>query len=169
MTEMRQASPVEKPLAERIEGEKRPETLPDVLAKFEAYWWQISDAELGMPYRRDFDMAAIAPLLSHIAILDLEHDEDGATRYRYRFAGTWHLENFGVELTGRYIDDLRRGNSLDTIHGALVGIAQSRSLHYWRRRSMIEGREYMVYSRLMGPLADDDGTVVQLVGCFVRS
>lgn len=147
----------------------RPGVLPEKLRLFEEYWHSIADPRLGIPYRRDFDIAAVAPLVSNLSLVDIVAVDDGPPRYRFRLAGTWYRENFGVELTGRYIDEYRSGEALAVINRTYAHIAESRTLHYWRHRSMIEGREHMTYARLMGALAEDDGRVIQLVGCFVRA
>lgn len=155
-------------LHERIDDENRPDVLPEKLAIFERYWQSTCHPDHGVPRRRDFQLERIGSLLANLAILDIEAGAGGTQRYRFRLAGTWHLENFGVELTGRYIDELRHGDPLDQINRSYETIARNRELHYWRRRSIIEGREYMTYTRLMGPLSDDGGKIVQFVGCFVR-
>jgi len=155
-------------LVERIAAEGRPASLPEPLATFEAYWQSIADPDLGIPYKRNFAFADIASIARYIAILDVLPEPDKPTRYKFRFAGTWHLDSFGVEMTGKYLDELRRGESLDRILQAYKTIADSGALHYWRRQSVMEAREYLIYARVMGPLADDDGNVAQLAGCFVR-
>lgn len=155
-------------IAERIDTDVRPDVLPEKLIDFEAYWKSIVDPEIGMPRKSNFDLIHIAPLMSHIAILDVHRSDDGKNRYKFRFAGTWHRENFFMELTGHFVDTLRQDDPLDAVNEVYREIEQTSDLHYWRRHSIVEGREYMTYHRLMGPLADDDGTVVQLVGCFVR-
>jgi len=71
-------------------------------------------------------------------------------------------------MTGKYLDELRRGDALDHFRRVYKTIADTGTLHYWRRQSVMEDREYLIYARVMGPLADDDGNVVQLAGCFFR-
>ena len=155
-------------LVERIAAEGRPAQLQAPLAKFEAYWQSITDPDLGFPYKRNFAFVDIASIARYVAILDVETGPDRSCRYRFRFAGTWHLDNFGIELTGRYLDELRRGEPLNRIIQSYRAIAEGGALHYWRRQSVMEEREYLMYARLMGPLADDEGNIVQLAGCFVR-
>lgn len=155
-------------LVERVTAEGRPEDLPEPLAVFEAYWQSIADPDLGIPYKRNFSFVDIAPIARYMLILDVLPEPDKPTRYKFRFAGTWHLDSFGVEMTGKYLDELRRGDALDQFRRTYKTIADTGALHYWRRQSVMEDREYLIYARVMGPLADDDGNVVQLAGCFFR-
>ncbi len=57
-----------------------------------------------MPRRADIDPAEIAPMLPHIALVDIEYEP---FRVRYRVVGTKMVEYVGHDFTGLYLDEVR--------------------------------------------------------------
>lgn len=70
-------------------------------------WWTMK-CGLDIPDRSDLDPNDIKPLLPNLFISDVEHDP---FRIRYRLVGTRAIEATGLDITGRYLDDLLPADS----------------------------------------------------------
>ena len=57
-----------------------------------------------MPSRAMFDPFALRPWLGRLILLDVI---DGGEDFRYRLHGTWLVELFGRDLTGKRLSELR--------------------------------------------------------------
>jgi hypothetical protein len=65
-------------------------------------WWQRKCAD-DIPDRADLDPADLKGLLPNIFVADVEHEP---FRIRYRLVGTKATEATGIDITGRYLDEL---------------------------------------------------------------
>ena len=65
-------------------------------------WWLAKRGD-DVPDRADLDPADLKPLLRNLFIADVEHDP---FRIRYRLVGTRAIEATGMDITGRYLDEL---------------------------------------------------------------
>ena len=65
-------------------------------------WWLAKSAG-DIPDRADLDPADLKRLLPNLFIADVEH---APFRIRYRLMGTRAIEATGMDLTGRYLDEL---------------------------------------------------------------
>lgn len=77
-------------------------TTDDRLAAFQALWEE-RRAGRPLPERRDFQAEDFRPWMGHVCITRLEPETD---RYRMTLCGTAAAEYFGVDLTGKLIDDV---------------------------------------------------------------
>jgi hypothetical protein len=77
-----------------------PRDIDAPLRELYAYWRRVK-GDRAFPRRRDFDPAAVKPLLPNIMLLDIV----GARRFRYRLVGTAMVAAFGRDLTGSYVGD----------------------------------------------------------------
>ncbi|MGF1594831.1 MAG: PAS domain-containing protein [Kiloniellaceae bacterium] len=69
-------------------------------------WWRAKCAG-DIPDRADFDPADLKRLLPNIFMADVEQDP---FRIRYRLVGTRATEATGMNITGRYLDELMPAN-----------------------------------------------------------
>jgi len=74
----------------------------DILKNTYRYWLDIK-GQRRMPSRADLKPAEIMPLLPYISLVNVEHDSG---RYKIRLVGTETVKAMGVDLTGRYLDEL---------------------------------------------------------------
>lgn len=58
------------------------------------------------PPRSAFDMPTLQPWLTHIEIVEVHPQPDGGRRYRYRLVGTAINGIDGIEVTGRFADEV---------------------------------------------------------------
>lgn len=65
-------------------------------------WW-LERCAGDIPDRADLNPADLKPLLPNLFLVDVEH---APFRIRYRLVGTRATEATGMDITGRYLDDL---------------------------------------------------------------
>ena len=53
--------------------------------------------------RAEIDPGEIKSLLPHVGLVDIER---APLRFRYRLAGTEIVKGYGLEVTGRYLDQI---------------------------------------------------------------
>jgi len=71
------------------------------------YWLDVKGDAL-MPTRVDLNPASMSKFLSHISLVDVEHDTG---RYRFRLIGTESVRAIGFDPTGKYLDEITLMNS----------------------------------------------------------
>jgi hypothetical protein len=112
-------------------------------------YWQRKRAGRPMPSRADIEPMEIPVVLPYVLLV--ERSEDG--RFRYRLAGTAVVDAYGMELTGRYVDEVfppgRR--VLAEQHYAMV-YQSGRPISALNRYTNSRGVEHIA-SRLILPLA----------------
>lgn len=69
-------------------------------------WW-LSKCAGDIPDRDDLDPADVKPLLPNLFVADVEHHP---FRIRYRLVGTRVVQATGMDITGRYLDELLPAN-----------------------------------------------------------
>jgi len=128
------------------------------LKRLLAYWEDKRSAK-EMPTRADIDPTTIGKdLLPWIALTEVI---DGGTRFRFRLCGTGLADIAGLDLTGRYIDEL---NPNQAYADYIVGLYR---LVVERRRPVYSQTAYVATStsprrrteRRICPLRDDAGAV----------
>lgn len=78
------------------------EDLRSVMVRSIHRWW-LAKSTGDVPDRADLDPADLKRLLPYLFIADVEH---APFRIRYRLMGTRAVEATGMDLTGRYLDEL---------------------------------------------------------------
>jgi hypothetical protein len=73
------------------------------LAQLYRYWVTLSEPGVCAPLRRRFDPIAVPQLLSHLWMLDIQHEP--AFRLRYRLLGTRVEQVLGRALKGQWLDE----------------------------------------------------------------
>lgn len=114
-------------------------------------YWRGKRATRAMPKRRDIDPMEIPAVLPYVLLVERS---DGQ-RFRFRLAGTAVVDAYGMELTGRYVDEVfppaRR--VLAEQHYAMV-YDSARPISAVNRYTNSRGVEH-VATRLILPLAGD--------------
>lgn len=142
-------------------------TEPDSrLADFLLYWRSKFDAEGNPPRQEDINPAEIAHLMPGILILE-RRQTAAVLHYFYRLAGTSHYEANGLDLTGRYVDDVYSAEIAREAYDAYEQILSSGRPHYWARPNPLPDRKMSEYERIIMPLRDGDGTLSMLIGYWL--
>jgi hypothetical protein len=111
--------------------------------------------------RADLDPTEIPPLLQHLILADV--GERGCT-IRYRLVGTEIVAAHGFDYTGKTIEELTDGATLDFTR-RLYGMVVTRAVPvYSEGQFRWAGREYRWTKRLHLPLTRD-GAAVDMVLC----
>ncbi len=142
--------------------------LDDPLHRQMYAYWQQKRGSRRMPGRADIDPTEIPRLLPNLLISEYV-SEGAAGRWRYRLAGTAVATAFGRNPTGRFIDDLTKGDYrafIERIHGMVRE----------EERALFCAREYtgahdlrMSAKRLLLPLTTDGPHVGQIISLLVFS
>jgi hypothetical protein len=142
------------------------ECLDDPLHRQIYAYWQQKRGSRRMPSRADIDPTEIPRLLPNLLISEYL-GEGEAGRWRYRLAGTAVSAAFGRNPTGRYIDELTKGDYrafIEHIHGMVRE----------EQRALFCASEYMgardlrmSAKRLLLPLTTDGQQVDQIITLIV--
>ncbi len=140
--------------------------LDDPLHRQMYAYWQQKRGSRRMPGRADIDPTEIPRLLPNLLISEYVSEGD-AGRWRYRLAGTAVATAFGRNPTGRFIDDLTKGDYrafIERIHGIVRD----------EQRALFCASEYtgardlrMSAKRLLLPLTTDGQRVDQIISLLV--
>ncbi len=139
------------------------------LMALHAYWDHRRQGRT-VPDRRDIDPVDIGPgLLPNVALVDVV---DGGARFRNRLVGTAIVERWGVETTGRFLDEIMSESSYrDFIHELYRDTCRFRAPVYSSSLFRWDVASHMVTRRLYLPLTyGGDAITMILVGqTFVGS
>ncbi len=146
----------------QIGPELQPETWHERHRALFDYWRSIAP-EGRLPARAHFDPAAVPKLLPYLSLYDIEHTP--RLRLRFRLAGTALRQWTGLELTGRYTDEISDVSAL--MERLAPAIAAGEGL--WRRwpRLVQVSDSYSFMEALLLPLADDGRHVDMLLGLYL--
>lgn len=128
------------------------------------YWTEKKAGRIA-PARRDIEPADLRDLLPNVFLVDVERHP---TRFRFRLVGTEIVEAYGIDATGRFLDDLDFSDRAPSViaHYAAAVTTREPSCHsvQFTRGS---GR-HLSYERVILPLSADGVSVDMLLGgiCF---
>jgi len=122
-----------------------------------AYW----DGQRGdrpMPSRRDIDPLNIEPaVLPYVLLTEVRQ---GGQRFYYRLAGTALSNIAGMQMSGRYLDELISGRYLEYVESLYRELVTRRRPLYSESTYLSElGQPDRITERLMMPLSEDGETV----------
>ena len=95
------------------------------LTKLYCYWCEKAGRRL-YPPRHDLDPTDIPSLLPHVMLVEVT--DEG--RYRYRLAGTRVVSTVGMELAGRYVDDVHVDHYCDDVVAIYDAVLLTGRPHY---------------------------------------
>lgn len=132
-----------------------------LLQEIYRYWLELRQGRR-MPARRQIQPQDIPALLPYIFLVDVLPDG-----YRFRLVGTHIAEHFGIDATGKRLDDVATGAFYQRARRDFDAVAQGPALHYIASELYWRDRHWMMYRRLLLPLSDDDRQVNMLIGLGV--
>ncbi len=133
------------------------------IAQFFRYWRSIHPPQ-GLPGRAHLDPLDIPTLLPGIWLLDVQPEP---FRLRYRLAGTETVQAIGLEVTGRWMDEVNpRAHDSDYLNRYREIV--TRRLPSWRRGPpLLMNDRVRTIENLVVPLASNGTTVDMLAGFTV--
>lgn len=124
------------------------------------YWRDRAEKAGGIPRLSDIDLMDIWEYASRICIKDVELDSTtNSVRSKWRYAGTMIRELTGLELTGKYLDEVFQ-DTRDSDQ-SLMELVRSGQPHYWERSIQNTAADWdpIPYQRLMMPLKGSTGEI----------
>lgn len=116
-----------------------------------AYWRSL--AREGVPMRSEIDPLKLKPLLPYILIAEMS---DEPMRVRYRLVGTEVVRFTGMELTGRYLDEIQMDDfNVNELLQAYRGIRDTGHCGIGVARFVMNGKATLTTEYLMCPLRTD--------------
>lgn len=133
---------------------------PEKLQALEEFWHMKRGAR-AMPARSDFPPEQMRQWLGHIAIITVEPGAtaDDETRFRVALSGTKLDDYRGFGITGRYLDELAAGQTVQYYASCVEQRTPVRFLHDNSDNSAI----YTHLSKLLLPLSEDGVTVDRIL------
>jgi hypothetical protein len=129
------------------------------------YWLSIARPER-LPGRRDLTPEDIAPLWSHVWMVDVSH---GPLRYRYRVCGTEVVRSLGREVTGLWFDEVHPEANANPHARDRLRFTAMTGCPTWRRGPPLWNRhpDQRTVETCIVPLADDGRRVNKMIGVAV--
>lgn len=133
------------------------------LRRLLAYWQGKCEGNR-LPGRQHIDPVEFPYVLGWVSLIDVSHNP---RRFRYRLFGSLIVERFGVDLTGRYLEDFEQPEFRAFLERAWNAVVDSRApAHEFNNRVIDETRYEFETLRL--PLASDGETVDMLLVASVH-
>jgi len=134
------------------------EDLPNnILQKIYQYWLNMKGARL-MPSRADLNPAEIAGLLQYISLIDVGPE---AGRYKMRLIGTETVKAMGIDVTGKYLDEMPQAEVLLKKH--YDWLVQEKKPYVNFDRLKWSSKSYLEYYALGLPLSENGEDVNMLM------
>ena len=128
------------------------------LRRFYAYWRSKHHGDL-LPGRQDIDPLDFPYALGDVTLVDVARDP---LRFRFRLDGTRHVERFGFDMTGQWLDEFPEPEMRQVIFDSYRDVVESRLPRRRHRDLVTDGRMFR-YEALLLPMARDGKTVDMLV------
>jgi hypothetical protein len=127
-------------------------------------YWTRKRGRRKMPRKSDIDPTEIPPLvLPHLQIIEVR---EGGTRFRYRLVGSASVEAYGLDYTGRYIDEMASGDRLEFILRVYRTVCDLKAPVFVHNRYQTRFRSEIVANRIYMPLSSDDDVVHFILGAL---
>jgi hypothetical protein len=128
-------------------------------------YWAAKRRGERLPARRDIDPLDLPILLPGIFLVDVDRGIGEDLAFRFRLAGTAHLQVNGIEITGMTIEQAFSPGRVAPIRVAYTQVVRMRRpLLTTGLRAAVSGRCHVLFDRLLLPLASDGAKVDMLIG-----
>jgi len=144
-------------------GETIPFEEADPRLKAVYAYWQAKRGARPMPARHDIEPLDIPTVLPHLMLVDVEP----GPRYRYRLFGTEVTEAFGMNPTGKYVDEVMVGDYKKFLLGLYDDLCREKQPIYSTSIYGTKRDTKMWTQRLMLPLSSDGIAVDKVLACQV--
>lgn len=134
------------------------------LARLLRYWIE-RRGDRQFPARSDIDPVDFSYALGHVSLIDVSYDP---LRFRYRLVGSRIAERIGVEMTGRWLDELPYAAYRQILISLYTRVVESRRPHLDGGTRVLDGRAWRAEALIM-PLAADGHTIDMLLACRLYS
>ena len=126
------------------------------------YWLELGGtAEL--PSWKAVNLMSLHDIAPTMFVVDLVRDQQSVS-YCYRYVGTKIVDTFGIEATGKTVEEVYEGERRKDIIDAYNDVVDGRQPHCGIRSQANLDREFIKFAVLTAPLFEVDGTVDKLIG-----
>ena len=125
------------------------------------HYWLDKRGDQAWPDRRAIDPADLKQILPNLAIIEIIGAK-ADPRFRYRLVGTAIVAVYGVNPTGKFIDEITTGAYRDFLLGLLREVATAGRALYAASAFQLD-KTGLSAERLFLPLAVGDGVVRQII------
>jgi hypothetical protein len=131
-----------------------------MLRRFYEYW----DAKRGareFPGRSDIDPIEMEFALGNVSLLDVLYEP---LRFRYRVHGSYIADRLGVDMTGRFADDIPEPDRRGFVEENFRTVVATRAPLARSGKRVLDNRTWNFDSVIL-PLGRADGTINMLLLC----
>lgn len=140
-------------------GSPSVEDMPTENLRWMLNFWNNLRGDRRMPARSDFSPVQMVPMLPQVSLTDVESDPP---RFRARLVGTGIVTETGVDVTGKYFDELPNSEKLIE---RCVWVTENRQAYFAHTLPLVwASQEFTSYSALAMPLSSDGENVDMLLG-----
>lgn len=125
-------------------------------------FWKQKAGDRKAPARADFDVPELLPWLPHLMLSDLLND---STDIRFRVIGTWVVEQFGRDDSGKTASGINYAGRSRAILAEYNLVASSMTPHTVRGAffNHTGAEDFRIAERLVLPLSNDGDTCTKLL------
>ena len=129
-------------------------------------YWRSLKKHGRLPSRDDLDLVMIRKLLPNISLIDVvgENDAPKELSFRQRLAGTGLYAAYGVEITGKYLNDIYPPAEEAYWRVELKQVVKSRKANVGLHSLAWRGADAMALFWMRLPLASDGERVDMILG-----
>jgi hypothetical protein len=142
-------------MANFVEQIRRP-----MLRRLYAYW-DDRRGDREFPGRSDIDPLDMRYALGNISLVDVLHEP---LRFRYRLHGSIVVERIGIDMTGRFVDDIAEPDRRAFVEENFRTVVTGRQPLARRGHRMLDQRPWNFDSIIL-PLGEADGAINMLLIC----
>ena len=122
----------------------------DVLRRLVAHWRQICRGRR-MPARADFDPLEVRFAVGYLSLIAVERDP---LRFYFRLDGTKQVELFGIDCTGRYLDEAMPADHTGLATASYRAVVERAEPGYHQRKIPLHER-LIDYEIVILPFSND--------------
>jgi hypothetical protein len=142
-------------MASFVEQIRRP-----MLRRLYAYWDE-RRGDRAFPARADIDPLDMGFALGNISLVDVLHEP---LRFRYRLHGSIIVERIGIDMTGRFVDDIAEPDRRAFVEENFRTVVDTRAPLARRGHRVLDQRPWNFDSIIL-PLGAENGMIDMLLLC----
>jgi len=123
-------------------------------------FWNEARGQKCFPAQKDLALWDMPTLVPHLFIMDVLPEGE----FRYRFVGTEIDHHQSHSITGLLLSEFRSDETFENLRKLFGTSAEQGVIGYYRSQMKSETKEYVLYERLVLPIADDGVKVNKLLG-----
>lgn len=125
--------------------------------------WEVRRRGREFPARRDFDPCDLAYALGYVSLMDVLRDP---LRFRFRLQGTGIAERTGVDMTGKFVDQMKDRRHRDMATEHFRETVETRQPVVKLRRPYVTDLRVWNCEVLVCPLSNAGADIDMLMSCI---